>query len=221
MRDTNSSIIERTGQFIRNAVSRNSTGITSHVKSSYEVVNAINREEGAYLQIHITARDDLGQQRQGGGDFWTATLSAVNGQYSTAGRIVDHENGTYSVYFISAWKEASDVNITLIHNSAAVAYMKDGVWPVFRIRYEGYFEKGNATSQTNCTVASTSEQLDEDKCVYSHPSALGNYVFVCDIPDKGLSCESLVSYGNNDESDRLQVEVERQILTGNEYLFQE
>ena len=221
MLDTNSSIVRRTGEFIANARRGNNSGITSHATSSYQLMNVVNRDEGTYLQIHITARDDIGHERHGGGDFWIATLSALSGNFSTAGRIVDHDNGTYSVYFLAAWQEESHVNITLIHPSAAVEFLQDHVWTVFRIRYEGLYKRDGNESQTNCTLVSTSERWDESKCIYSHPLALGNHVFVCDVPDKNLSCYDLACYGNAQSSKQLQIELEKQLITGNEYLFKE
>ena len=219
LRQSGGSFLTQAKEFIANGRKLNSGGITSHFKSSYKLMNEINRDDGSYIHIHITARDDKGDRRYGGGDFWTATLSAVSGNFSTVGQIVDHENGTYSVYFIAAWDEESDIKITLLHPSAAVDYLRDYVWPVFRIRWEGRFNDGNKSSQTICTIASTSEQGDGNKCVFSHPLALGNHVFVCEVPDRNLSCDSFINYGNLQRSERLQNEVVKQLRSGHEYLF--
>ena len=186
-------------------------------------MNILHRDEGSYLHIHINARDDADQPRHGGGDFWTATLSAESGNLSTAGRIVDHENGTYSVFFIVAWGGISNVNITLIHPSAAVNYLRNHVWTQFRVYYDGHFKRGKNESNTNCTVVSTSEVWGggDNKCVFSHPLALGNHVFICEMPDNGLPCDSLLYYGhsNSGTSHELQTLVEKQLMKGHEDLF--
>ena len=220
LRQREGSFFTRAGEFIANG-RKLSGGITSNLTSSYQLINEINRDDEAYIHIIITARDGKGDRRYGGGDFWTATLSAISGNFSTAGQIVDHENGTYSVYFIAAWDEESDIKITLLHPSAAVNYLRDYVWPVFRIRWEGHFKHGNKSSQTICTIASTSEQWDCNKCVFSHPLALGNHVFVCEVPDGNLSCDSLIFYGNpqHAQSSRRLQKVVKQLQSGHAYFF--
>ena len=101
MRDTNSSIVRRTGEFIANALRGNNSGITSHATSSYQLMNVVNRDEGTYLHIHIMARDDIGHERHGGGDFWMATLSALSALFNlgTLGRIK-----LYLFPSVGAWK---------------------------------------------------------------------------------------------------------------------
>ena len=219
MRDTNSSIIKRTGEFITNVRIGNSSGITSHLTSSYQLINVVNRDEGMYLHIHITVRDDIGHERHGGGDFWMATLTALSGNFSTAGRVVDHNNGTYSVYFIAVWEEESHVKIILIHPSAALEFLRDQVWTQFRIVYEALYSRDGNKFISNCSVVSTSELWDDPKCIYSHPLALGNHVFVCGVPDKNMSCSDMFCYGNSKASSKVQEDIWKQLITGNEDLF--
>ena len=219
LRQTNCSFISRANDFIKNVRSGNTGGITSHLTSTYQLMNIVHRDEGSYLHIHITARDDADQPRHGGGDLWTATLSAVSGNLSTAGRIVDHVNGTYSVFFLVAWGGISNVNIILIHPSAAVEYLRNHVWIHVRVYYDGHFKRGKDESKTNCTVVSTSEVWDGDKCVFSHPLALGNHVFICEMPDDGIPCNSLIYYGQSETSFKLQNQVEQQLMKGHEHLF--
>ncbi len=207
---------------IRRGQKLSSGGITSVNGSSYEIINTHRTDEGDFLHLRIIARDRNKHPRHSGGDFWTATLTSASGNYSTSGKIEDHFNGTYSVYFISAWDGRSYLNISLIHASETVQYLRYVVWPIFRLYYDGYYILGNIESRSVCTIVSTSEHW-LDKCVYSHPEALGNHLFICDIPDnKNLSCANFVDYGQVKGGKRLELEgkVVRKLYFGKERLFQ-
>ena len=216
--DTNSTFLRANKDIIKAAVTTRS-GITSADASSYHVIN-YNYDNGNpynYVHVRIFARDDNYRPRLGGGDFWTALM--FSDKFRTSGHVVDHENGTYSVFFVRAWEGEAHINITLIHSSAATQYIKTFIWPTFRLMYEGTFQQGDITEHAFCTILSSSDVwLDNPKCVYQSKTSLGNHVFTCDTPKK-LPCSSLVRYGNTPSSNIPQSKIMSSLLKGKKMLF--
>ncbi|XP_072021311.1 NXPE family member 2-like [Amphiura filiformis] len=223
LRNKNMSFFAVNEDIIENGIRGNSSGSTSPVTSSYEILGNIHTDNGDFVHILITARDENGQRKLGGGDLWTATLTSKSGNYSTSGRIEDYSNGTYSVYFIAAWSAKSMINITLVHSSESAQYLKYNIWPTCRLYFTGFYISGNTEDTSICTIASTSENW-YNKCEYTHPTALGNHLFLCDMPGKNLSCKNLIDYGQEQTNNKTQIQENqdnqvKKLLHGNEFLF--
>ncbi|XP_002734670.1 NXPE family member 3-like [Saccoglossus kowalevskii] len=160
-----------------------SMGMTSPRKSRFWLVS--NADE--VVHVVIEAYDSKGIKRQVGGDFFFAVMFN-QAKASTAGRIIDYQNGTYSVYFYEAWKGEAMIDITLVHTREAVTWLKTFYLPQEQcINWFGTFKDDTSKEITSCYISS--KIIWENKCEFSN-SNLGESVFLCEKP-KNLSCETL------------------------------
>ncbi|XP_072018744.1 NXPE family member 1-like [Amphiura filiformis] len=170
------------------------SGITSAAFSCYRLVTPQEQiTKGSLLHFIIEAHDESQQPMPSGGDFLLATMSTTNPyKASTAGRIVDHNNGTYSVYFYAAWSGNVEINVTLVNPSKAVRFLRDTMWNIGpKVFWSATFQNmtialfSNKTFDTNCWVEHWKDVTSFD-CKYPAPNALGDYVFVCHQAVDGL-----------------------------------
>ncbi|XP_033115183.1 NXPE family member 4-like [Anneissia japonica] len=144
---------------------------------------------GDFFSVIIEARDSKDQHRVKGGDFLFATIRVTKGH--SAGKIIDFNNGTYEVIFFAAWAGKATIEITVVHSSETVDYIESELWSTEqRIGWNGNFRANSKKSEH--TLCRFTKVTATDKCVYSHPRALGKTVFLCDKP-VNLSCETLFS----------------------------
>ena len=177
--------------------------ITSAMFSSFCLVTPVDQlVKGSTIHISIEARDQDQQPMTSGGDFLFAVMSTNQPhQASTAGRIVDHNNGTYSAYFYAAWSGNAELNITLVHPSKAVYFLRDTFWNIGpKVFWSATFE--NMTSRAELERTNTFDTVcwimarntnQTVLCEYhsaNRSSALGNYVLVCE-PPKDKVCRPL------------------------------
>ena len=157
----------------------NKSRVTSARFSSYSLVNSLI-SEGKLVHIFITARDDKNKSMSSGGDFWLAVMSAHDNRASTAGRVVDYNNGTYSVYFYAAWSGRANISIVLYHPSRAVQFFCDKFWTVeSKMIWNAQFKVRNKIgARTLCSLILPNSSR-EYSCLYPAPDALGNYTLGC------------------------------------------
>ncbi|XP_077982454.1 NXPE family member 3-like [Glandiceps talaboti] len=175
----------------------------SPLKSKFRLTPSFNQygqqhTEGEYVHVVLDAFDVNGLQRIVGGDFFFAIMSNLNKGKTTAGRVVDYKNGSYSVYFYAGWSGLANITISLIHPSEAIDFIKTSYLPKERrVDWIGYFKGGIQKEKSVCYIAR--ESILKDKCIYQNQNALGGTVFVCDKP-RTLSCDQLASYNVNKTS---------------------
>ena len=153
--------------------------VTSARFSSYSLVNS-SISEGELVHIFVTARDDKNESITSGGDFWLAVMSAHDNRASTAGRVVDYNNGTYSIYFYAAWSGRANISIVLYHPSRAVQFIRDKFWKVEgKMIWNAQFDVRNETNSTTLCCLVLPNSSGEYSCLYPAPGALGNYALGC------------------------------------------
>ena len=161
---------------------------TTHVQlvspSSYDGIQV-----GDILHYLIEAKDSYGQRRTIGGDFWFGALSSPHLIAGTTAKIIDHDNGTYSMYLIAGWKGDAIVQLTLVHSSEAVHWLKTSYkygdhLPI----WDGEFQLGDVHETTRCYLMYGSTW--NNMCEYQPKRALKHTKFVCEKPSM-LPCESL------------------------------
>ncbi|XP_077985274.1 NXPE family member 3-like [Glandiceps talaboti] len=177
------------------AISNGKRGMTSiQTTRAYFFEGKSKFKAGDYIHIVIEAYDNNGRKRQRGGDFFEPVMYNTKLAKSTAGRVVDYGNGTYSVYFYAAWQGTADFNISLAFTREAILFLNhdilyaepQGVW-------QATFGNGNVSEITNCSLLS--EGTWQDVCEYTNPTALplGKTVFICKRPEN-LTCENFVNH---------------------------
>ncbi|XP_002733001.2 NXPE family member 4-like [Saccoglossus kowalevskii] len=166
-----------------------SMGRTSNT-SYYKLIgsnNAIYR--GDFIHLMIVAKDNNGSQRRYGGDIWIAKMYNTDFNFGTTGKVIDHNNGTYSVYFYAGWSGTVTLEILLALQREAITWMKTFHRPQeHRVLWIGIFDDGKRIERTTCYIQR--EGLWENKCEYPHISALGDTTFLCD-PPKYSHCGNL------------------------------
>ncbi|XP_070572724.1 NXPE family member 3-like [Ptychodera flava] len=145
---------------------------------------------GDFVHVVIEAHDKYGGKRSKGGDFFEPVMFNEKLQKSTAGRVVDYGNGTYSVYFYAAWQGAAFINITLAFTREAILFLDNEIRYKEPPGWKGTFVQGNTSESTECYVISDGSW--EDMCEFINHNALGGTAFVCEKPQT-LPCNTLDS----------------------------
>ncbi|XP_022093749.1 NXPE family member 4-like [Acanthaster planci] len=174
---------------------------------------------GDMLHFLITCTHEDGTLLGLGGGLWYATLSSKsNPKASTAGKIVDHNNGTYSVFVFAAWAGQGTIVVRRVLSSEAVNFMLNTVWPAEdRVVWRGLFKVPGAKGKLSSGLCRLSRRGNwTGKCVYPNKKALGKTVFLCDKP-RGVNCSTL--YATKSDSRRISARM-RELSRGKEDLFQ-
>ncbi|XP_077868601.1 NXPE family member 3-like [Saccoglossus kowalevskii] len=150
-----------------------------------------NIRKGTYICVSIETIDENGRKRNRGGDFFTAGMTNVGQGKSTAGRVFDHGNGTYDVYFYAAWSGEAKIDIALTFTREAITYIKD----IMKTKEEllGFaanYSDGKNTEETRCSLIN--EGVWENRCEYINPNSLGKTVFACKKLQR-FSCDQLTN----------------------------
>ncbi|XP_077985266.1 NXPE family member 3-like [Glandiceps talaboti] len=174
------------------AISNGKMGMTSiQTTRVYFFEGKTEFKTGDYIHIVIEAVDNNGRKRHRGGDFFEPVMYNQKLEKSTAGRVVDYGNGTYSVYFYAAWQGTADFNINLAFTREAILFLNhdilysepQGVW-------QATFSNGNISEIKNCSILS--EGTWDDICEYTNSASLGQTVFGCERPEY-LACDDFVN----------------------------
>ncbi|XP_077868889.1 NXPE family member 4-like, partial [Saccoglossus kowalevskii] len=146
-------------------------------------------KRGDYVHVVIVTVDDYGRSRDMGGDFFSAFMSSDSLNKSTAGRVVDYGNGTYSVLFYAAWSGEANVHIALIINREGVQFLKNVIKNEERlITYTAEYSNGTSTEIRQCALVN--EGVWMNQCEYGNQHAMGKTVIICDKP-QNFSCDQL------------------------------
>ncbi|XP_077984579.1 NXPE family member 3-like [Glandiceps talaboti] len=154
--------------------------------------------EGQIFIVNIETFNSWGVQKTTGGDLWFAAMYDIDHKMNTAGHVIDHQNGTYSVYFYAAWPGIAHIDITLVYTSQAIKWLYN-LWNIpNRIVWKGIYSQNtndsNSYSEARCQIGKMPTQRGESKCGYNHESALGDIGFVCETSS---NCDELAMTQGN------------------------
>ncbi|XP_072022850.1 NXPE family member 4-like [Amphiura filiformis] len=195
-----------------------SMGTTSAETSYYKLLNPTDIKVGDIIHFAVIVQDANKRKRVGGGDFWLATLSSdKNPNASTAGKIVDYDNGTYSVYFVAAWNGSAKVQISLVHNSDATCFL-DSLWNTQRILWTASYNIGNKKTDTSCFLITSGISTWNNMCEYPNPKALGKTGFMCEKRN-GFPCSSLNHGSPSTNQKKHMIDEIKGLVKGHEKLF--
>ncbi|XP_072017129.1 NXPE family member 1-like [Amphiura filiformis] len=193
-------------------------GTTSAETSYYKLLNPTDIKVGDIIHFAVTVQDANERKRVGGGDFWFATLSSdKNPKASTAGKIVDYDNGTYSVYFVAAWNGSAEVNISLVHHADAIKFL-DTLWETQRLEWTASYNIDNKVANTSCFTLTSGISTWNNMCEYPNPNALGKTSFMCE-KRSGFPCSSLVYASTSTMNQKNMIDNMKRLLKGHEDLF--
>nr|XP_006817767.1 PREDICTED: NXPE family member 3-like [Saccoglossus kowalevskii] len=166
--------------------------LTSVNETRVVVQNAKNNiRKGTYICASIETIDENGRKRNRGGDFFTAGMTNVGLGKSTAGRVVDHGNGTYHVYFYAAWSGEATIDIALTFTREAITYIKDIMKRKEEVLgFAANYSDGKNTEETRCSLIN--EGVWTNRCEYINPNSLGKTVLGCKKLDR-FRCDQITN----------------------------
>eukprot|EP00058_Branchiostoma_floridae_P006661 XP_002592149.1 hypothetical protein BRAFLDRAFT_85021 [Branchiostoma floridae] len=146
---------------------------------------------GDSLEVRIQARDGQNRPKTRGGDYFKAKVFNPSLLASSAGRVTDHGDGTYTVRFRLSWSGQAQVEVTLIHPAETIDVLKR-IRPQTRKRlYVCGFTDGNHTIQTQC-YPSPSPDPSQKECNFSSAHAAAGWY--CGRPGD-IPCDKIVGCG--------------------------
>eukprot|EP00057_Strongylocentrotus_purpuratus_P001906 XP_003723455.1 PREDICTED: NXPE family member 3 [Strongylocentrotus purpuratus] len=144
---------------------------------------------GDTLHFHIEARNEAGHQIMDGGDFWFGVMESPKLKAATAARVIDHHNGTYSMYFLASWAGDVRVRITLVHPSAAIDYLRHSFRHAEKkVLWNGIFSSRTVKQKSLCWINHHGNM--SNTCVYLPQRALHHTQLICN-PPASLPCNTL------------------------------
>nr|XP_006639347.1 PREDICTED: NXPE family member 3 [Lepisosteus oculatus]XP_015219937.1 PREDICTED: NXPE family member 3 [Lepisosteus oculatus]XP_015219938.1 PREDICTED: NXPE family member 3 [Lepisosteus oculatus]XP_015219939.1 PREDICTED: NXPE family member 3 [Lepisosteus oculatus]XP_015219940.1 PREDICTED: NXPE family member 3 [Lepisosteus oculatus]XP_015219941.1 PREDICTED: NXPE family member 3 [Lepisosteus oculatus] len=144
---------------------------------------------GGQLEVLVHMQDFQGQPKQYGGDFLLARIHSPELKAGAAGKVVDHQNGFYSVFFALLWPGELTVSVTLVHPSEAVQVLKRlRQERPDRVYFKSLFRTGYFSETTLCNLCLPASQ---PLCNYTDPHT--GEPWFCYKP-KLLSCDSRVNH---------------------------
>ncbi|XP_077980075.1 NXPE family member 3-like [Glandiceps talaboti] len=158
-------------------------------------------KKGEYVHVIVESYDKYGNRRLKGGDFLQPLMFNQELHQRTAGKVIDHGNGTYSVYFYAAWKGKAHITVNLMCHREAILFLNhlyadESVHHGFAGRF--HMEVSSVVGNTSqpeqskpCSLCN--ERIWADACAFINPLSLGRTAFVCEKPDN-LSCDTLIGY---------------------------
>ncbi|XP_077993146.1 NXPE family member 3-like [Glandiceps talaboti] len=166
-----------------------SRGRTDPKQSLYKrVQNSSDTFRGDILKFQIIAKDIHCLQRPFGGDLWRVTMYNQRNKFATSGKVVDHNNGTYSVRVYAGSGGTMTLKFTLVLQREAILWLENVYRKTeMKAAWFGIFKQGKVTEKQNCYIQR--EGTWDNKCQFPH-GALGKTTFLCD-PPKSLPCSTL------------------------------
>ncbi len=196
-------------------------GVTSALNSTYRLVQK-ELHVGDTAHFIIQAKDSKGRHQVTGGDFWFPVLTSDIGAYPvkggrTAGRVVDHNNGTYSVFFYLGWEGITYVHMTLASPSDATKWLREKYWPTEkRVLWAGTFTANDTSVFEESVCFILRNVTSRDLCVIGHnQKAMGLTALYCQKPQT-FTCDD---FGTLSVHGKLTDRRTKQLLRGNIKLF--
>ncbi|XP_077862365.1 NXPE family member 3-like [Saccoglossus kowalevskii] len=157
---------------------------------AYFYENEQHFKKGDHIHVVVETYDKYDNRRNKGGDMFQAVMSNTQLLKSTAGRVYDYGNGTYSIYFYAAWSGDAYISVYLLFTRELILHFNNQRLKEQRVPWTGHFGDGVKTETTACSLLR--EGVWADKCTYGNENSLGGTVFICDKP-KSFSCQQLVN----------------------------
>ncbi|KAK0141028.1 NXPE family member 3 [Merluccius polli] len=165
------------------------------VHSLFAILPAKGRREwymGDQLEALVQMYDFQGRPKRYGGDFLLARLHSPELGAGVAGRVVDHLNGSYSALFHLLWAGASQVEITMVHSSEAVAVLQRlREQRPDRVFFKSLFRSGFLSETTMCNMCLLPNPQQQPLCNYTDLHT--GEPWYCFKP-KMLSCDTRINH---------------------------
>lgn len=141
------------------------------------------------MEVLVRMHDFEGNPKQYGGDYLQARIHSPLLKAGAVGKVIDHQNGFYSIYFTLLWPGRVNVSVTLVHSSEAIQILQHlRQEKPDRVYFKSLFRSGATTETKICNVC-----LPRTVPVCNYTDLKTGEPWFCYKPEK-LSCSSRVSH---------------------------
>ncbi|KAM9319415.1 NXPE family member 3 [Gastrophryne carolinensis] len=144
---------------------------------------------GEVMEVLVRMYDFEGNPKKYGGDYLQARIHSPLLKAGSVGKVTDHQNGFYSIYFTLLWPGRVTVSVTLVHPSEAIQILQRlREEKPDRVYFKSLFRSGSTTETKTCNVC-----LPRTMPVCNYTDLRTGEPWFCYKPDK-LSCSSRVNH---------------------------
>lgn len=144
---------------------------------------------GDIVEVLVRMHDFEGNPKQYGGDYLQARIHSPILKAGAVGKVIDHQNGFYSIYFTLLWPGRVTASVTLVHSSEAIQILQRlRQEKPDRVYFKSLFRSGGTTETKMCNVC-----LPRTMPVCNYTDLKTGEPWFCYKPDK-LSCSSRVNH---------------------------
>ncbi|KAI5621338.1 NXPE family member 3 precursor, partial [Silurus asotus] len=163
---------------------------------------------GDQLVVDVHMHNFLGLPKKHGGDFLIARLHSPELGAGVAGKVHDHQDGNYTVFFPLLWTGVMQVQITMVHPSEAVVVLKrlQEEQPD-RVFFKSLFRSSTISETTLCNLCLPLNK--KPLCNYTDPET--GEPWYCYKPQK-LGCDTRINHSKQGYKKNLITEYEAQFF---------
>uniref|UniRef100_A0A8C5LUR6 Neurexophilin and PC-esterase domain family member 3 n=1 Tax=Leptobrachium leishanense TaxID=445787 RepID=A0A8C5LUR6_9ANUR len=144
---------------------------------------------GDVMEVLVRMRDYEENPKRYGGDYLQARIHSPSLKAGAVGKLVDHQNGIYSIYFTLLWPGKITVSVTLVHPSEGIQVLKRlREEKPDRVYFKSLFRSGDTAETKMCNVCLPKTQ---PVCNYTDPKT--GEPWFCYMPKK-LPCSSRINH---------------------------
>ncbi|CAH2223065.1 NXPE family member 3 [Pelobates cultripes] len=187
---------ERT--FLSSTDASHSRFVILHSQSLFKV--------GDVMEVLVRMQDFEGNPKHYGGDYLQARIHSPLLKAGAVGKVVDHQNGFYSVYFTLLWPGKITVSVSLVHPSEGIQVLKRlREEKPDRVYFKSLFRSGETAETKMCNIC-----LPRKLPVCNYTDLKTGEPWFCYKPKK-LSCSNRINHAKGGYS--------KNLLTFDEQLF--
>ncbi|KAI5106975.1 NXPE family member 3 precursor [Silurus meridionalis] len=177
-------------------------------KSYFVILGSSKKHKGGQLLVNVHMQNFLGLPKDHGGDFLIARLHSPRLGAGVAGKVHDHQDGTYTVMFPLLWTGVAWVEITMVHPSEAVMVLKrlQEEQPD-RVFFKSVFSSGTISETTMCNLCLPLNE--KPLCNYTDPET--GEPWYCYKPQH-LGCDTRINHSKGGYKKNLITEYEAQFF---------
>ncbi|XP_078544799.1 NXPE family member 3 [Lissotriton helveticus] len=144
---------------------------------------------GDQLEVLVRVYDFEGKPKPYGGDYIQARIYSPPVKAGAIGKVLDHRNGFYTIYFTLPWPGEARVSVSLVHPSEGIQILQ---WlrekRPDRVYFKSLYKSGDTMETTRCNVC-----LPGELPVCNYTDLYTGEPWFCYRPKK-LSCSNRVNH---------------------------
>ncbi|KAM4698864.1 NXPE family member 3 [Discoglossus pictus] len=136
---------QRETPFLKSTDAAHSRFVILHSQAAFNV--------GNILEVLVRMQDYEGNPKQYGGDYLQARIYSPLLKAGAVGKVVDHQNGFYTIYFLLLWPGRVTVSVTLVHPSEGIhvlQYLRED--RPDRVYFKSLFRSGGISETKKCNI---------------------------------------------------------------------